>query len=219
VFLFFHGGGWISGDAAGAGAYAEPFVARGGTFVAPDFSPVDRAGGDLNVLAEQVRRAVAWVWTNAPAFGADRDRLYVGGHSSGAHLCSLALVTDWLARGLPADAIKGGLCMSGMFELEPYRRSERRRYVRFTDTVVEELSSLRHVDRLRAPVVVTYGTDEGQDFQNQSRTFAAAIERAGKPVELIAATGYDHFEMGESLANPYGPNGRAALAMMRIDRA
>jgi arylformamidase len=109
--------------------------------------------------------------------------------------------------------------MSGMFELAAFRRSARRRYVRFTDTVVEELSPLRHVERLRAPVVVTYGTDELPDFQNQSRAFAAAIERAGKAVELIAATGYDHFEMGESLANPYGPNGRAALAMMGVDRA
>ena len=30
------------------------------------------------------------------------------------------------------------------------------------------------------------------------------------------AVGYNHFEMGESLGHPYGPNGRAALALMKL---
>jgi hypothetical protein len=43
------------------------------------------------------------------------------------------------------------------------------------------------------------------------RDFAAAVKAAGKAVELIEAPNYAHFEMRESLGNPYGPNGRAAL--------
>jgi len=42
------------------------------------------------------------------------------------------------------------------------------------------------------------------------------VKAAGKPVELIVAPDYNHFEMGESLNNPYGPNGRAALALMKL---
>jgi len=42
------------------------------------------------------------------------------------------------------------------------------------------------------------------------------IRAAGKPVELIEAADYNHFEMLELLGNPYGPNGRAALAMMKL---
>jgi arylformamidase len=63
---------------------------------------------------------------------------------------------------------------------------------------------------------VTYGTNETPDFQRQSRDFAAAVKAAGKPVDLIAAANYNHFEMCDSLSNPYGPNGRAALAMMKL---
>ena len=44
------------------------------------------AGGSLMPMAEQVRRAVAWVHKNAASFGGDPNRIYVSGRSSGAHL-------------------------------------------------------------------------------------------------------------------------------------
>ena len=55
---------------------------------------------------------------------------------------------------------------------------------------------------------------EAPDFQRQSRDFAAAVKAAGKPVQVIEAANYHHLEMAELLGNPYGPNGRAALALM-----
>jgi len=80
----------------------------------------------------------------------------------------------------------------------------------------DAMSSQRHINLLRAPIIVSYGSNETPDFQRQSRDFAAAVKAAGKPVELIAAPDYNHFEMNESLGNPYGPNGRAALALMKL---
>jgi len=217
VFVFLHGGIWRFGSAADSGYAAEMFVRAGAHYVPLDFTSVTRADGDLGVLAAQVRRAIAWVYENAARFGGDPQRLYVGGHSSGGHLCGVALVTDWAGEfGLPADIVKGGLCMSGLFELEPVRLSWRRNYITFTDAMVDTLSAQRHIDRLAAPVIVSYGTYETPEFQRQSRDFAAAVEAAGKPVALIEAPYYHHNEMAETLANPYGPNGRAALAMMGL---
>ncbi len=80
------------------------------------------------------------------------------------------------------------------------------------------MSPIRHIERLRTPVVVTYGSNETPEFQGQSRNFGAAVRAAGKPVEVIEATGFGHMEMLESLGNQYGPNGRAALALMRPKR-
>ena len=71
----------------------------------------------------------------------------------------------------------------------------------------------RQIEKLRAPIIVTYG--ETPEFQRQSRNFAAAVKAAGKPVELIEAPNYNHFEMCEALADPYGPNGRAALRLIK----
>ena len=217
IFAFIHGGNWLVGAAKDYGYPAEMFVNTGAHYVALDFIAVKEAGGDLGVMAAQVRRGIAWVYKNAANFGGDSDRIYIGGHSSGGHLCGVALVTDWQKEfGLPPTTVKGGLCMSGMYEMEPVRLSWRRTYVNFTDAMADAMSSQRHIDKVNAPIIVTYGTFETPDFQRQSRDFAAAVKAAGKPVQLIETPSYAHLEMAESLGNPYGPNGRAALALMKL---
>lgn len=217
IFVYFHGGAWLRGSAKDSAFPAEMFVRAGAHFVVPDFIPVSAADGDLRVMAEQVRRAIAWIYANAATFDGDAARIYIGGHSSGGHLCGVALVTDWKRDfNLPDTVVKGGLCASGMFDLKAVRLSARGKYVKFTDEIEDAMSSQRHLDLLRAPVVVTYGTNETPEFQRQSRDFAAAAKAAGKPVELIVAANFNHFETDESLGNPYGPNGRAALALMKL---
>jgi arylformamidase len=217
IFVFIHGGAWLRGSAKSNGDSAELFFDAGAHYIALDYILIKEAGGDLRVMAEQVRRGIAWAYKNAASFDGDPDRFYIGGHSAGGHLCGVALVTDWQKDfGLPPDFVKGGLCMSGMYDLKPVRLSKRNGYVAFTDEMEQAMSSQRHLDLLRAPVIVTYGKNETPEFQRQNRDFAAAVKGAGKPVELIEAVGYNHFEMGESLGNPYGPNGRAALKLMML---
>ncbi len=217
ILVFIHGGAWRGGRAEECAAPAEMLAAAGAHYVAPDFSWVQDAGGSLMVLADQVRRAIAWVFRNAARFGGDPSRLFLCGQSSGGHLAAVALTTDWQREfELPADVVKGGMCVSGMYELAPVRLSKRSAYVAFDDATVEQLSPVRHLDRLRAPLVVAYGTCETPEFQRQNREFAAAVAAAGKPVRLVVGEHYNHFELPETLANPYGLLGRAALELMGL---
>jgi arylformamidase len=217
IFIFIHGGAWIRGDAASYSAPAEMFLGAGAHYVVPDFVNVGETGGDLFPMAEQVCRAIAWVWRNAASFGGDPDRLCIGGQSSGAHLAAVAFTTDWTREhGLPADIIKGGLCTSGMYELSPVRLSARANYVKFTDAMVEKLSPIRHLDRLCAPLIVSYGTYETPEFIRQAKEFAAAVEKAGKLRELIIGENYSHLDLPETLCNPYGVLGAAMLKMMGL---
>jgi arylformamidase len=191
------------------------FVRAGAHYVAPDFTTVQDAEGSLFPMVEQVCRAIAWVYKNAPDFGGDPERLHIGGHSSGAHLAAVALTTDWEREfGLPADLIKGGLCGSGMYDLYPVSLSHRSSYVRFTGEMIEKLSPQRHIARLRAPVILAHGTDETPEFQRQARDFAAALRDAGKQVELLVGEHYSHLDLPETLCNPYGLLGAAVLAQM-----
>jgi arylformamidase len=103
-----------------------------------------------------------------------------------------------------------------MYDLKPVRLSKRSEYVRFTDAVEDALSAQRHLDRINCPVTLLHGTLETPEFQRQARDFAAALKAAGKPVKLIVAEHYNHFEIGETLNNPYGPFGSAALEMMHL---
>ena len=220
INIVIHGGAWRGGLAKNYAFPAEMFVSAGAHCVVPDFINVLEAGGSLMPMADQVRRAVAWVCRNAKAFGGDPNRIYLCGHSSGAHLTGVVLLTDWRNEfGLPADTVKGALCCSGMFDLKAPRLSKRSEYVRFTDEIEQALSTQRHVDRIGCPVIVAYGSLETPEFQRQSREFAAVLNTAGKPVRLIVGEGYNHFEIVETLGNPYGLLGRAALEQMRLTSA
>ncbi len=217
VAVFVHGGAWRNGAAPEFAYLAEPYVQLGAHFVVLDFINVDAAGGDLFPMVEQVRRAVGWVFRNAEKFGGDRDRLHMISHSSGSHLTGCTVTHDWAKEGLPLDIVKGATLSSGMYDLKPVRLSKRSKYVKFTDAMEQDLSAIRHLDKLRTPLVLSYGTYETPEFQRQSRDFAAAVKAAGKPVELLVGEAYNHFEMLETVANPFGLLGRAVLKQMKIE--
>lgn len=217
IFVFIHGGRWQALHAGDTVFAAEMCLDAGAHFVAPEFSKVTEVGGDLGVLADQIRRSIAWIARNADQFGGDPDRIYVAGHSSGGHLCAVALATDWEAQfGLPPNTIKGGFCISGMYDMEPVRLSARRHYLAFTDEMEEAMSPIRHLELIRAPVTVAYGTLETPEFIRHGKAFAEALRAAGKPVVEIEAPSHHHQDMWESVGNPYGLCGRAVLRMMGL---
>src|SRR5262249_24947135 len=181
-----------------------------------DFINVDEAGGSLFPMVEQVRRAIGWVYRNAKTFRGDPERLYLSGHSSGSQIGACMVTTDWRTEGLPNNIFKGALLCSGMYDLRPVRLSKRSRYVKFTDEMEHALSAQRHLDRLDTPLILAHGTLETPEFQRQTRDFFAAVQAAGKPVQLLVGQGYNHFELLETLANPYGLLGRTVLAQMGL---
>ncbi|MFU1926539.1 alpha/beta hydrolase [Bordetella hinzii] len=212
VHIFIHGGAWRGSSAAQWGFMAENFVAHGMHYVAPDFINVLQAGGSLVPMAQQVKQSIAWVYRNAKSFGGDPQRIYLSAHSSGAHLAGVALTTDWEAEfGLPGNIVKGAVLVSGLYDLKPVRLSSRSSYVAFDDAVEEALSPQRHLKRLQTPLVLVHGMLETPEFIRQTRDFGAAVARAGHAVEVISGPEYNHIEIVETLGNPFGLAGQAAL--------
>lgn len=215
VMVFLHGGAWRGGDARSQAFAAETFVNAGAHFVAPDFAVVRDVG--LEGMVAQARRAVAWVAANAASLGGDASRIHVGGHSSGSHLAANVLITDWAADfGLPADLIKGGFCTSGMYDLKPVRLSARSSYVKFDDRIEHDLSPMRHLGRVRCPVVVAYGERDSPEFQRQSREWAEALRAIGRLQTLVVGPGLNHFELPETLGDPRSTLSRAALTLLGV---
>ena len=219
VLVFIHGGGWQGGRADQFTVYAEPYVKAGVNFVVVDFANVKETNGDLFPMVDQCRRAVAWAYRNAASFGGNPNEIYTISRSSGSHLASCVLITEWEKQGLPRDLIKGAVLGSGMYDLKPVRLSKRSSYVKFTDAMEHELSAMRHIARINTPLVAAHGTLETPEFQRQARDFVAALHAAGKPARLVTARGYNHYEVGETIGHPYAVLGRAAFEMLKLDRA
>jgi arylformamidase len=218
VMIYIHGGAWKGGSSSQVAYMAEVFLNAGAHFIAVDFNNVNEVGGSIFPMVDQVRRAVAWVYQNAKSFGGDPARIYVTGHSSGGHLASCVAITEWEKMGLPRDTVKGFLLGSGMYDLKAPRLSKRSKYVAFTDEMEHQLSAMRHIELITAPLIITYGSLETPEFQRQARDFHAAVVAAGKPAKLLVGLAYNHFETQETMGSPYGFMGRAALQLMELSR-
>jgi arylformamidase len=167
-------------------------------------------------MIAELRRAVAWLSANAASFGGDPERIHVLGHSSGAHLTSVLLTTQWTSFGAPADVFKSGTCVSGMYELRPVLLSARSAYVRLTPEEEDAFSAIRHLDRLACPITVAYGSKESPEFQRQGRSFAAALRARGTPVQELVLDGLNHFEGIRSMIEPHSPLARQVLGQIGL---
>jgi len=214
ILIYIHGGTWRFGVAADNAFAAQHLVNAGFNYVVPDFSSVQVFAGDLEGLVGQLQRAVAWVYEHADEFGGDTQRIYLAGFSSGAHLAGVLLTTDWLAMGLPPDPFKGALLCSGMYDMTPVALSFRREFVKLNEDNIPRLSPQSNLKSINTPLLVAYGTRETPEFQRQARDFVEALQSVGKPADLVVGEEYNHFEIIETLGNPYGILGNAVRDLL-----
>ena len=214
IHVHIHGGSWRFRNKDDGALMAPRFVAAGAALVAPDFSLIPKAR--IPDMIDQLRRALAWVYANAESFGGDRDNIHLSGHSSGAHLAGVLLTTDWQAMGLPADLIKTGLLMSGMYDLRPVMLSARSDYVKLSAAEVLELSAILHLERINVPILLACGTAETPEFQRHPQAFAAALRATDKRVETLVVEEANHFQMLQEAGSPDSPLSSAAVALMGL---
>lgn len=210
VHLFVHGGYW------------RRFSAREHSFVAPVLNAAGIAVVVVNYalcpvvtideIVRQVRAAIAWTHANAASFGGDPKRLSVSGHSAGGHLTAMALSTDWPGYyDLPADLVRAGVAISGLFDLAPFPFSYLQPALQLDWAQVHRNSPIRHVPADGPPLVVAVGGAESAEFRRQSRDYAAA--RPGS--RYVELPGKNHFTVLEELERPESALFHAVLEVAR----
>ena len=124
IRIFIHGGAWKGNSKEHAGGAAASFVSHGAIYVAVEFSLAPEAS--LDRMVDQARRAVWFTYQHGAEYGGDPNKIYLAGHSSGAHMAAMAAVTDWPAAfSGPAELVKGLMASSGPYDVEPCRLSAR----------------------------------------------------------------------------------------------
>jgi len=214
VVVFVHGGAWTRWTKDYNSYQAPAFVNAGAIFVSVNFSLVPAV--DLDELVRQNRAAVGWVYTHAREFGADPDKLYVAGQSSGAHVAGLLAVTNWAEWGLPADAVKGVVAASGMYELTPVRLSSRNGYLHLDEAAVKRNSAIGQIPDVMPPMVIVYGGGELDEFRRQSKAFAGTLRDLGHSCQEIDLPRLNHFEVAEEFADPASPLMQATYKLMGL---
>ena len=193
VLVFIHGGYWQMRAKETFSFLASGPLAHGihVAFIGYTLAPEKRLAG----IVGEVRAAVAWIAERVASFGGDPARIYVSGWSAGGHLTALCL---------DEPMVKGGLAISGIYDLEPIRLCYLNEKLKLDADEARRLSPLLNVPSSSPPLLVTYGGEELPELKRQSETFAAARSRAGLPGRLVRLAGHNHFTILEELASPEG---------------
>ena len=124
LLVFIHGGWWRSLDKSDFTFVVPPFLAAGCNVALTNYTLAPHAS--LEEITRQQLRALAWLYRNADQYEFNRENIIVAGHSAGAHLAAMMMAAQWPVFGddLPADLIKAGILMSGLYDLDPIRYAE-----------------------------------------------------------------------------------------------
>jgi arylformamidase len=211
--IFVHGGAWINFTKDDFSFVAGGFVARGLHACVLNFAGLRTVR--MPEMLAQVQRAIAWVARHARELNVDSSRVHLCGHSSGAHLATLALLTSWRSLGLEHDdTLHSATMISGAYDLEPVVLSARRSYVRLEPAEVAALSPIRHADRIRCPMLVAFCEHDTPEFKRHAHALCEALERCQKPVERVYLAGANHFDSVVPLEQPDSELSRAIAAFV-----
>jgi arylformamidase len=208
LFVFIHGGYWQRNDkdmfaflADGPRAHGIDVAVVGYT-LAPEARLTDIVG--------EIRQALSVLRERADEFGFDRDRLFVGGWSAGGHLT--AIVSDH-------PAFRGGLPISGIFDLEPIALNYLNEKLALDASEIATLSPLRVLGGYSPPLRLFVGIEELPELQRQSAAYAEAAHTRGLPVALTILPGRHHYSILDELSRPEGAITRALVELIETRTA
>ena len=155
-------------------------------------------------IALQMTRALDWVWRHVQVHGGDRDNLTVIGHSAGGHLAAMLLACNWrqVAADLPRALVRKALAISGLFDLEPVRRTPFvQADLRLTPAQVRLASPALWPAPASRTLYTVAGADESPEFIRHNHLIARAWGRRVVPV-CEDLPGLNHFSILMTLTRP-----------------
>jgi len=204
--IFVHGGGWSTGDKnlrfGGADIYGNigRYLARRGIGAAViNYRLLPTVA--LSDQFDDVARAVAWVHDHLDAYGGNPERLFLMGHSAGAHFISRVVFDPALlgAYGLSPEAVCGVIAVSGVaYDLtdEEILAGSNRAYFEKRFGAIDDwqraVSTLPLLTAEAPPFLILYAEGEPQRLQRQSQLLDAALGEAGVSSEVVVVPGQSH---------------------------
>lgn len=200
LLVFIHGGYWVRCSSKDFSFVANGLVSRGITVVITNYSLCPKV--TIPEITRQSRAAIAWLHKEAPRFNADPSRIFVAGHSAGGQQVGMLSATNWTGEyDLPNDIIKGGMPISGIFDLHPLRYSYLQPKLLLTHETILHQSPYLNIPRSGPPLLVTLGEEETAEFHRQSIEYIQAWQAKGLRGELMVQKGKHHFSAIEDFNN------------------
>ena len=193
TLVFFHGGYWQRNSKEGFAFVAEGPLAHGFNVAVVGYTLAPYAS--LDTIVGEARAAVRWLRGELAGLGCNPRGLFVSGWSAGGHLAAMSMHDP---------AVRGGIAISGLYDLEPIRLSYLNEKLRLDVDEARRNSPLLHPPAQAGKLIVAVGALELPELRRQSGDFAAAWRAHGLSCELRELSGCHHYAALEELARPEG---------------
>lgn len=217
LVLYVHGGGWKRGSKDSATGRAKPvhYPEQGYAFASINYRLVP--GATVEQQAADVASALAAVLAKADAFGIDRTKVVLMGHSAGAHLVALVGTDERYLRGagLSFADVDGVIPNDGAAYDVPAQMQDGGRFMQ--DTYVQAFGTDPVRQRALSPTLQAATPNaprflllhvQRADGVKQAEGLAAALRKAGTGVEVASFPGSGlkgHAEINRKLGEPDYP--------------
>jgi len=183
VVVFWHGGRWRFGDKADYRFVGAALAESGYVAIVANYRHYPQV--KMPGFMDDAARAALWAAAHAGEFGADRQRLYLMGHSAGAHLAALVTLNTgyFAAAGQPAPHIAGVIGLSGPYDFLPLLEPD----VQDMFGPPQIYAQSQPINFVRAdapPMLLVHGLDDDTVRPKNSRNLATALSALGAPVTL-----------------------------------
>jgi arylformamidase len=193
TLLFFHGGYWQRNAKESFGFIAEGPLAHGFHVAVAGYTLAPEA--TMDGIVREARAALHWLHQHLVTLGGDPTRLYVGGWSAGGHLTAMLM---------GEAVVRGGLAISGLFDLEPIRLSYLNDKLGLDAEQARRNSPMLNLPASASSLIIAYGSGELPELQRQSRDFGAAWTAHGLLGQTLEVADCHHYAILEQLAQPSG---------------
>ncbi|MBC5799852.1 MAG: alpha/beta hydrolase [Candidatus Eremiobacteraeota bacterium] len=204
LFLWVHGGYWRRMSKDDFSFVAARAVDAGAAAAIVNYPLAPEASLDRIVAA--VHAACDSVLACSGELQADPARLVAGGHSVGAQLAGM-LAVDFALHAL--------FCLSGLYDLEPIRRSQINETIAMDESSASRNSPLHHRPRVPGRLVLACGGREQPEFHRQQHEYAAAWREWGGHAREVPAPRHDHFSIVLDLTDSHSVTSRALISLLK----
>jgi acetyl esterase/lipase len=200
VVVFFYGGRWQQGDKADYKFVGQALASRGFVAVLPNVRLYPRA--HFPDFIKDGAKAVKWARDNAAHYGGKSDKLFVLGHSSGAHIAAMLALNEEYLKGVGGSRnwLRGMVGLSGPYDFMPITAPDLRDLFGPVDRF-PYTQPIFFVDGNNPPMFLVHGEDDKIVPVDNTRKLAQAITKAGGPVETLIYPKMSHDLMINSFAS------------------
>ena len=197
IIMFWYGGSWEKGRKEQYRFVGAALAEAGYVVVLPDYRLYPQVR--FPAFVDDGVQALAWVVSHARELGGDPARIYIAGHSAGAHEAAMvAYDAARLERVGLKGVVRGFIGLSGPYALDP--DNDTLRTIFAAPYGFDDWQPARLVKPGAPPALLLHGQADDVVLARHSQVMADSLAAAGVPVTLRLYPGRDHRDTVSALA-------------------